>query len=149
MRFWLTVAAFLILFGLAKRWGQGPERQAAALLLANLVLSILNIMLRGPVDFHITDPVLVLLDLATLLGFLTIALRANRMWPMMLSALQCLVMIAHFSVFTHRGWSQVYWGMMAFSQYLQLLVLAVGVITHHRRELRVGPYRSWRTELPV
>jgi len=149
MRFWLTVTTFLVLFGLAKRFGKGPERQVAGILLANLVLSLFNVMVRGRVDFHLMDPVLALLDLATLGGFLWVALRANRMWPLVVCALQCLVMIAHVSVLTQRGWTQVYWGMMAISQYLQLIVLASGVLTHHRREKMAGPYRSWRPALPA
>jgi hypothetical protein len=144
MRFTLTVAIFLLLFGLARRFGKGPEQQVAGILLANLTLCILNVMLSGPVRFEAIDRIVGLVDLASLVGFFWVALRANRMWPLLIAALQVMVMIAHLSVIIELGARTAYWGMMAVSQYLQLLVLAAGLVMHHRREKRVGPYRSWR-----
>ena len=149
MRFFLTVAIFLLLFGLSKRFGKGPERQVAGILLANLFLCIFHVMVSGQVRFGQMDRVVALVDLASLVGFLWVALRANRMWPLLIAALQIMVMIAHLSVFVVPGAPEVYWGMMALSQYLQLVVLAAGLAMHHLREKRVGPYRSWRPTLSV
>jgi hypothetical protein len=145
MRFWLTVATFLVLFGLARRYGKEPEQQVAAILLANFLLLLLYVGFLGDVQFAQVDRVLAVLDLASLAGFLWVALRANRMWPLVIAALQTVVMIAHLSVFIQLGARTVYWGMMAVSQYLQLAVLAAGLTTHYLREKRVGPYRSWRS----
>ncbi len=149
MRFWLTVATFVVLFGLARRYGKEPEQQVAAILLANFLLLLFYVELRGNVAFASVDRVLAVLDLGSLVGFLWVALRANRMWPLLIAALQVVVMIAHLSVFIELGARTVYWGMMAVSQYLQLFVLAGGLISHHLRVKRVGPYRSWRPMLPA
>jgi hypothetical protein len=144
MRFWLTVTTFLALFGFAKRFGKGPEQQVAGILLANFLLLLFYVGFFGRVDFEKVNRVLAILDLASLVGFLWVALRANRMWPLVIAALQVVVMIAHLSVLIQLGARTAYWGMMAVSQYLQLLVMASGLIMHHRREKRIGPYRSWR-----
>jgi hypothetical protein len=149
MRFTLTVAMFVLLFGLARRFGKGPEQQVAGILLANLTLCIINVMLSGQVHFESVDRAVAFVDLASLFGFFWVALRANRIWPLLVAALQIMVMIAHLSVYIELGARTAYWGMMAVSQYLQLVVMAGGLALHHRREKRVGPYRSWRPSLPV
>ena len=149
MRVWLTVATFVILFGLSRRFGKGPEQQVAAILLVNFLLLLLYLMFHGWVKFDQMDRGLALLDFVSLGGFLWVALRANRIWPLSIAALQVVVMIAHLSVFVEFGAKSVYWGMMAIAQYLQLVVLAGGIIMHHRRERRVGPYRSWRPSFPA
>jgi hypothetical protein len=149
MRFALTVAIFLLLFGLARRYGRGPEQQVAGILLANFMASIVHVMVAGQVSFDSMDRFVAVVDFVSLVAIVWIALRANRMWPLLIAALQLVVMIAHFSVFIEFGSRTVYWGMMAISQYLQLGVLAGGVVMHHRREKRAGPYRSWRSAFPT
>ena len=144
MRFWITVASLSILIGLVRRYGREPEQYAAGILFANFVLQLLNFVLRGPFDFIKVDPILFAIDAVTFLAMTWVALNANRLWPLVISALQMLVVIAHVSVLTSNGWDQVYWGMMAIAQYLQLLVVACGTLNHHFRERRAGPYRSWR-----
>ena len=144
MRFWITVAGLSILLGLAGRFGRGPERYAAGILFTNFVFQLVNFILRGPFNFMEVDPVLAGIDLGTFFALTYVALNANRLWPLVLSALQMLVVVAHVSVLTSRGWDQVYWGMMAISQYLQLFVLGAGTLSHHFRERRTGRYRSWR-----
>lgn len=143
MRFSLTVMAMLILIGSAYRFGRGPERWGANLLGANLFLSILNLAIRGP-SFDDVDVVLAFADTATLVGLTCMALRANRVWPLSVAALQFLVIIVHGSVLVSIGWTRVYYGMMALSQYCEMIVLAVGIACHHAREARVGRYREWR-----
>ena len=90
------------------------------------------------------DLLLATIDALTLVGLTTVSLQANRMWPLVVAALQLLVMFAHVSVLVSVGGKQVYWGMMAAAQYMQLLAIGLGITAHHFRERRTGRYRSWR-----
>ncbi len=143
MRFWSTVVIMLILIGLAHRFGRGPERTAAHLLGINLFCSILNSAIGTP-SFNSVNYTLAGVDALTMVGLVWLAIRANRFWPLVVASLQFVVIIAHASVFVSIGWTQVYYGMMALSQYCELVVLAAGISSHYVRERRVGRYREWR-----
>jgi hypothetical protein len=144
MRYWLTVAAIGLLVVLADRLGRRPERAVAVTLATSFVLTVVNTALRGEQSFRWVNPVVFAIDATAWLMLCHVALRANRLWPITVASLQTIVLIAHFSVFMHTGWKKVYWGMMAISQYLQMLIVLWGIIQHHFRERRVGRYRDWR-----
>ena len=84
----------------------------------------------------------------TLVAVTWVALRANRVWPLVVASFQLLVVFAHLSVLISSGWDQVYWGMMLASNYSELIVTAIGSVCHHRRQKLVGRYRSWRLPVP-
>lgn len=144
MRFALTVTVILLSVAFAYRYGRGPERSAAAILSTAFVVSLIARLLRGPIEYVHLDPIAAAVDTATLGGVMWVALNANRVWPLVIASLQLFVIIAHVSVLLSSGWNQVYWGMMAIAQYLQLIVLVIGIASHHSRERRIGRYRSWR-----
>ena len=144
MRFWLTVAAIALLVTLAARLGRQPERAVALTLAASFAATVANTALRGPQTFRWVDPTVFAIDATTWLMLCHVAMRANRLWPITVASFQTIVLIAHFSVFAHIGWKKVYWGMMAVSQYLQMLIVLWGILQHHVRERRIGRYRDWR-----
>ena len=134
----------VLLFLFALRRGSGPERAIATVLSASLLFSVVRVMMRGPDDFTGLDPILVLIDLAVFAAVLRVALRANRMWPLVIAAMQLIVLLAHVYTLLKVGANQVYWAMMAFPQYIQMLVLGIGVVCHLMRYARIGRYRDWR-----
>ncbi|WP_275227447.1 hypothetical protein [Novosphingobium album (ex Liu et al. 2023)] len=134
----------LVLF--AMRRGSGPERCVAAILSASLLFSLIRVMLRGPDDFTGLDPILVTIDFAVFAGVLWVALRANRVWPLVIAAMQLIVLLAHGYTLLKIGANQVYWAMMAFPQYIQMVALGIGIFCHLLRRARVGRYRDWRVD---
>lgn len=152
MRFWLTVLAVLAILGVAVRIGRGPERYTAGILITSFLLTLANRTLRGPFGFDHVDPVLATIDGLTLVATTWVALRANRLWPLVVSSFQWLIVFAHVSVLitpylAERAATMInqgYWAMMIVSNYAQLILISLGTLTHYLRERRIGRYRSWR-----
>jgi hypothetical protein len=144
MRLELTIAIVLLAIALARWRGGGPERAIAGVMVANFVIGMGNRMLRGQFSFENIDPVMFTVDLLTLAALVWIALRANRMWTIVMASLQVIVICAHVAVLAYHGVNQVYWAMMAAAQYVQIPVMIVGTAWHMARVRRIGPYRQWR-----
>lgn len=77
---------------------------------------------------------LLLVDLAVLAGFVTVALRSNRFWPLWVAGLQLTTSIGHML----KGVDQdllprAYGAALQFWSYPILVVLAVGTYRSHRR----------------
>lgn len=80
---------------------------------------------------------LLLVDLAVLAGFVTVALRSKRFWPLWVAGLQLTTSIGH----VLKGIDQdllprAYGAALQFWSYPILIVLAVGTYRRHRRMLR-------------
>lgn len=145
-RFVVQMALFVIVAVWATRKGGGPERACAWIFVGMFVADRLYHALVTPafelesVDYwHFT------LDIAVLAMIVPIALRANRLYPMVLAAFQLIAVNAHiardaFVQITSFAYSVMY----VMPSYAQLLVLACGVWAHVRRTERCGPYRDWR-----
>ena len=80
---------------------------------------------------------LLLVDLAVLAGFITVALRSKRFWPLWVAGLQLTTSIGH----VLKGIDQdllprAYGAALQFWSYPILIVLLVGTYRRHRRQLR-------------
>lgn len=149
MRFLLTVLALALIVVLAFRLGRRPERIVAGTLAGSFAATVLYTQfIHGPHTYRVVDPVIVAIDGLTWLALCRVALSANRFWPLTVTALQTIVLIAHFSVFARVGWRDAYWAMIAYPQYVQIAIVLWGITQHHFRERRIGRYRDWRFPLP-
>ncbi len=98
----------------------------------------------GPSGFVTVDPVHVALDGAELVAISWVALRANRVWPLWAAAAQLICVAGHLAALIEPGgMRRAYWGITQMPQYIQLLALGAGIVSHARRTRRVGRYRSW------
>jgi hypothetical protein len=131
-------------------WGGGPERVVAAswLLIFELPMIIYRAAFGG--DFQLTHVDLVLATTDLLAGgvWILIALYANRSYTLWIAGLQILAISAHLA----RGMAEsispiAYVTMVVAPGWLQLFLLAGGVLFHVRRKRRFGDYRDWRFSL--
>ena len=79
---------------------------------------------------------MLLVDFAVLAGFVTVALRSNRFWPLWVAGLQLTTSIGH----VLKGIDQdllprAYGAALQFWSYPILIILAVGTFRRHRRSL--------------
>ena len=128
-------------------WGAGPERAIAATwLIVFEFLSALYLKVFGiSYQFASIDAYLALTDIAAGALWLTIALNANRNYPVWIAAFQLVAMGAH----AVRGLVDAvspfaYLVLATGPSYCQLALIFAGFVRHVRRERRVGPYRDWR-----
>ena len=82
---------------------------------------------------------LMLVDLGVLVGFVAVALRSKRFWPLWIAGLQLTTSIGHLL----KGIDQellprAYGAALQFWSYPILLVLAAGTFRHHQRAKQVG-----------
>lgn len=141
----IVLISLTALFLLALKFGGGPERLVAGLLLATDALDHVQHYFFGPTNFIHVDPGHVVLDSITLAGALWVALRANRFWPLPVCSLQFIQLSGHFAILAPiPGINQAYWALSIIPGWLQMALVLIGIIAHTRRRQRIGSYRDWR-----
>jgi hypothetical protein len=141
----LITTAFSLAVYFAAVWrGGGPERAGAAILFAVFLMDELYHTAAGPHQFEIFDPVELAIDLFSLASFTTLALRANRLWPLPVAALQLLAVMGHVAALPELGMQRAYWAMTEPPVVLAVLTFVFGLIAHLLRLRRFGPYPDWR-----
>jgi uncharacterized membrane protein len=137
----MIAGALLVAF----RKGAAPERLAAAIIGTWMGVDVSYHMLFGPSGFDRVDPVHLILDTVVLVAITTIALRANRIWPLWAAAAQLICVTGHLAIVVQpEGIRRAYWAMTQIPPFIQLFALLLGAAAHSRRKRRWGPYRSWR-----
>jgi hypothetical protein len=143
--FWVALAAIA---GYALWRGGGPERTVAILLVAAVEATILA-RPHGPLFTKVETGVL-LVDAALFFGLLIIAVRAERFWPLWMTALQGISVAGHGAKAVNPHVIPfTYAVLLAFWVYPMLALLAVATWRHHQRLKKYGTERSWtRSWLP-
>lgn len=127
------------------RYGAAPERVVLQILLAATLLDFVYHGLIGPSHYLKVDLGHLILDAASFLAFLWVALRANRVWPLWVTALQLQPLVVHMSMILRLPSNQMaYWLMMSAPSDLEVLIVLIGTLAHVYRKRLIGPYRDWR-----
>lgn len=144
----LSVLTSLLVLVLAIARGGTPERWVATSAAAIFVIDPIYHLVVGKVDF--TGFVLghFLMDLANFAVTTTVALRANRIWPMFASAALLVGLVCHlFAAFHVQGVNWAFWAMTQLPPWAQLMIILIGTKLHQTRLARVGPYPNWSQSL--
>lgn len=145
MRFVISLIYMTVIVAFAIRRGDAPERAAASLLIGSLFGDAFYHAVFGGAQFVTVDPGHVVIDFILATGFLTIALRANRGWPLWVCSAQLIVMLGHFGkVMEIRDVYRGYWVMTQLPVLMQLAFLGFGTLAHTSRLKVIGPYHAWR-----
>ena len=134
-------------------WGGGPEKMVAVvwLVLFRLVdglyhmISDRSFILTDLDVFHAT------LDVAAAVGFILIALYANRMYTLWIAGLQLISVTAHIAREMAEAVTPIAYAVMVIApSWGMLFALMGGLHSHRRRTKQHGEYRDWRGQtLPV
>jgi hypothetical protein len=116
--------------------GGGDERVVAATCLAGTAATMLVISpLRN--RYSGVEQGLMLVDLAVLAGFITVALRSKRFWPLWVAGLQLTTSLGHILKSVDQDLlPKAYGAALQFWSYPILVILAVGTFRSHRRAAR-------------
>ncbi len=141
---WFFRALLCVSALFAARKGDEPEWTVAIILLAALAFDCANHLLFGDPTWFEVNPGHFVIDLWMLLTLTWVALKANRGWPLWVSATQLIVMLAHFAKLIEVDEARLsYWVMMQMPAVLQVIILIIGTLAHAARRQRVGPYAAW------
>ena len=146
----LQIGILLSLILIALWRGAGPERWSAAVFIGMFVLDRFYHFVLGPgAHYGTIDLGHFCIDLIATIAFVAIALRANRIYPLCLAALQVVAVISHvvraISVAVAGG---AYSILMIAPSYLQIAVFGGGLCLHLRRSQKFPHYPSWLVSSP-
>jgi hypothetical protein len=123
--------------------GGAPERIGAAIYIVSAVLTTFALS-AIPNRFYSLEVGALMVDTAMLVALAALALRADRFWPLWVTALQAIGTAAHAVKLADPTIHFVgYAFAMAFWSYPMLLVLVLGTWCHRRRLAREGADRPW------
>lgn len=113
--------------------GRRDEKQAVVILLLGVIAT--ELVLPPPQErFDTIEIELLLVDLAVLGGFVWVALRSSRFWPLWVAGLQLTTILGHLlKVANESLFAKAYAASLVFWFYPMLLILAVGTWRAHRR----------------
>jgi hypothetical protein len=120
--------------------GGAPERWTAAIFLVAAFASYVAPYER----FREVELALLAIDVVTLIALVSVAVRADRYWPLYVSALQLLTLGIH-GVKAYQP-ALVHWmygGASGKIAYPMLVLLAVGALRHRRRLVATGIDPDW------
>src|SRR4051812_49654193 len=123
--------------------GGAPERIAAAIIAVGSVLTY-AVMPTAATSYNDVRLDAFLIDLACLVGFLILALRAERYWPLWVTALQIIEIAGHgVKLADPDVIRRAFAFALAFWSYPMLLLIAIGTWRHQGRLARFGTDPSW------
>lgn len=133
---------FLVLFGVcayAFARGRSDERFAASVcILASLASVIVMSPLTG--RYSGVEGGVFIVDLLALAGFIAIALRTDRFWPLWVAGLQLTTLVAHFLKAVQIDLvPHAYAAAARFWVYPIFVIIVVGTWRSHRRSRREAP----------
>lgn len=124
--------------------GAAPERIGAAILAIGSALS-LALVSTGPHRFQSVEYGVLIVDVPVFIAYAILASRADRFWPIWVTALIGVEVLAHLG-----RWSAgsdisrwVYAISIIIWSYPIIAIIAIGTFGHQRRLARIGSDRSW------
>lgn len=149
LRYWIQIAAIAMLVVAAWRVGAGPERVLAGLLAWFYGADAIHHAIVGWQPASDVGIGHLAIDSVGLLVAGTVALSANRIYPLWFAAFQLIALMAHLARNVADGTQTAAYQILFMApSFVQIIILACGIALHRRRVRRYGPYRSWRTSSP-
>ena len=123
--------------------GAAPEKIGAAIILVGSILS--TIALSSPARrFTSVEVGVLLVDAAAFAGLLILSLRAERFWPLWVTAFQFIATAAHaVKLIDSDLIRSAYAIVMGLWTYPVLIIIVFGAWNHRRRLVRFGVDKSW------
>ena len=137
--------ALLVACTLYALWAGGaPERIGAAVYAASVAATFLILTAPPRHPWLNLEVGAFIVDVATFLAFIPIALRANRFWPLWVTALLGIGVLGHVAkLMVPDTFWRAYAFVLAFWSYPILALMALGTFLHRRRRNLYGADRSW------
>lgn len=130
---WLFLSLLFLITIFAWKEGGAPERAVAVAIIVETAFDLSFAILVTPTPFRSVSGIVFAFDLALLLAFSSIALQANRSWPLVVAAAQVIVACGHVVGLVGDGMQRAYWALTQLPLFVQLLALLMGAAVHRKR----------------
>jgi hypothetical protein len=130
-KLFLTLLVLVALYAFLR--GKRDERHVGIIMIVGMIASNLAV---SPVQerFASVESNLMLVDLAVFAGFLWVALRSSRFWPLWVAGLQLTAMFGHvLKLIDMELFARAYGAALIFWAYPMVLILAIGTWRNDRR----------------
>lgn len=140
--YFLTLLAACTLYAL---WAGGaPERTGAIVYALSVAATFLIVPARDHPPWINLEVGAFVIDAATFLAFVLIALRADRYWPLWVTAFLGIGVLGHLAkLMVPDTFWRAYAVVLTIWSYPILVLIAVGAFRHRQRLARGGADRSW------
>jgi hypothetical protein len=130
-RILLAVVALYVL------WKGGRDERDVGIVLVLGVIATHLVISPLKTRFASVETHVFVVDMVVFIGFLWVALRSDRFWPLWIAGLQLTAILGHVlkAVDVHL-FSRAYGAAMVFWSYPIVLILALGTWRNHRRHIR-------------
>jgi hypothetical protein len=119
--------------------GGSPERIGSSIFVAGSLIS-----LTTQVPFRTLEVGFLAIDILWLTAFLTLALKADRFWPLWIAAFQFITVAGHVvKIVDPDITGRTYHFMIVIWSYPMILLMIIGTWRHQRRLAHFGSDRSW------
>lgn len=123
--------------------GGAPERSAALMQVVAFLATVASYSI-SEYRFLKLESGAFAVDVALLIALYGLALRSNRLWPMMMTALQLSTIFVHVARLADGGMSAwAYAFLLKIWGYAMMLLLGVAVFRHRQRLQKSGVDRAW------
>ena len=140
--FYWTLLALCSVYVLIR--GAAPERIGMAVLVVGSILSTASATAEYEVRFREMELGIFLVDVAVLVGFVALALRADRFWPLWVAGFHLVGVATHTAMMASEEVVPRAYAMgQAFWAYPILLAMVVGTWRHRQRLALYGSDPSW------
>jgi hypothetical protein len=133
----------LVCCGYAFWRGGSPERAVSAVFLVGVTLTHMAAS-QAAGRFTSVEAGIFLVDVAALIAFIAVALKAERFWPLWVAAMQAVGTAGHLVKLVDPEiirWAYAF--ALAIWSYPMLCLLALGTWRHQQRLARLGSDRAW------
>jgi hypothetical protein len=123
--------------------GGGPERIGAVVYAIACTLTVIAAS-AAPIRYQSVEVGVLIVDVLLFAAFSCVAVKANRFWPIWVSALLGLGVLGHLARWA--GPDVIPWAyaaVLTIWSYPILAIIALGTFNHQRRLKRFGVDRSW------
>lgn len=140
---YVFTALMLVCCAYAFIGGGAPERIGAAIFLIGSVLTYVALE-TSPIEYRGVEIGVFIIDAISFLAFVLLAVRANRFWPIWVSALVGLGLVGHLAMLLQpRVIPWAYAVVLSIWSYPMLMLMVAGTFAHGRRLKEKGADPSW------
>jgi hypothetical protein len=123
--------------------GGAPERIGSTIIAVGSILTLVA-AISSATGYRAVEIGVFFVDVATLVAFLVLALRAERYWPIWIAALQLIGTAGHaVRLVDPTIIPRAYAFVTVFGSYPMLLLIVLGTYRHQQRLAKFGVDRSW------